>query len=234
MGTLVQYEVADSVATITMDDGKANALTFDMFTELNEAFNRAEAEGAGVVLAGRDGRFSAGFDLKILGTGSSQTSALLRAGFETSYRMLSFPLPVVIACTGHAFAMGSFLLLSGDHRLGVAHGDYKITANEVAIGMTMPRAAIEICRQRLTINHFDRVVILAEVFNPDTAIAAGFLDEVVPAEELLDIAHQRAIRLMSLNMRAHTSTKMRAREASLAALRTAIEADDADLSGLAG
>ena len=90
---------------------------------------------------------------------------MLRAGFELAERMLSFPMPVVIACTGHAVAMGVFLVLSGDYRIGVA-GRYKITANEVAIGLTLPRAAIEICRQRLTPAHFSRATVLAEVFPP--------------------------------------------------------------------
>ena len=231
MGAVVSYEVADAVATITMDDGKANALTFDMLAQLGDAFDRAEADDAGVILAGREGRFSAGFDLKVLGAASAETPALLHAGFDLSHRMLSFPMPVVIACTGHAFAMGSFLLLSGDHRVGTA-GDFTITANEVAIGMTMPRAAIEICRQRLTNNHFDRAVILAEVFTPATAVDAGFLDEVVSADELLDVARQRAARLMTLHRRAHAATKLRSREATLVALRAAIEADDAEMRAL--
>jgi len=231
MGAVVSYEVADSVATITMDDGKANALTFEMFAQLGDAFDRAEADHVGVILAGRAGRFSAGFDLKILGAAGPETPALLRAGFDISHRMLSFPLPVVVACTGHAFAMGSFLLLSGDHRVGTT-GDFKITANEVAIGMTMPRAAIEICRQRLTNNHFDRAVILAEVFTPQTAIHAGFLDEVAAADEVLDVARQRAARLMTLDWRAHAATKQRSREAMLVALRAAIEADDAEMRAL--
>jgi len=231
MGEVVSYEVTDSVAMITMDDGKANALTFDMFAQLGDALDRAEADHVGVILSGREGRFSAGFDLKILGAASPETPALLRAGFDLSHRMLSFPMPVVLACTGHAFAMGSFLLLSGDHRLG-ARGDFKITANEVAIGMTMPRAAIEICRQRLTTNHFDRAVILAEVFSPDTAVAAGFLDEVVPADELIDTARRRAARLMTLDWRAHAATKLRSREAALTSLRAAIEADDTEMRAL--
>ena len=149
MGTLVSYQLEDSIATIAMDDGKVNALSLQMLTELNAALDRASADRAVVVLTGRDGIFSAGFDLTVLRAGGSDASAMLRAGFALAKRMLSFPTPVLIACTGHAVAMGVFLLLSGDYRVG-AGGPYKITANEVAIGLTMPRAAVEICRQRLT------------------------------------------------------------------------------------
>ncbi len=140
MSTLVTYHQAGATATIAMDDGKVNALSAQMFAELNAALDRAEAAGATVVLTGREGIFSAGFDLRVLRAGGPQAPALVRSGFELSARLLAFPAPVVVACTGHAIAMGVFLLLSGDFRLGAA-GPYRITANEVAIGLTMPRAA---------------------------------------------------------------------------------------------
>ena len=169
MGTLVSYQLTDSVATITMDDGKVNVMAPQMLAELGTALDRAGADRAVVVLAGRPGVFSAGFDLSVLKAGGSPASAMVQAGFELAERILSFPGPVLIACTGHAVALGSFLLLSGDYRLGAA-GRFKITANEVAIGLTMPQVAIEICRHRLTPAHFTRAVTLAEVFPPDDAV----------------------------------------------------------------
>src|SRR5712671_4161796 len=106
MGALVTYSFEDAIATITMDDGKVNALSLAMLTELGEAFDHAEADGAVVVLTGREGRFSAGFDLGVLRAGGDDAWAMLRAGFELSARLLAFPTPVVIACPGHAIAMG--------------------------------------------------------------------------------------------------------------------------------
>jgi enoyl-CoA hydratase len=157
MGTLVRYEVADRIATIAMDDGKVNALSPAMLAELNAALDKAEADRAAVVLTGREGVFSAGFDLTVLRAGGPAAVDMIRAGFELSLRMLSFPTPVIIACPGHAIAMGVFLLQSGDYRIG-ATGDYRIVANEVAIGLTMPHAAVEILRQRLTPACFNRAV----------------------------------------------------------------------------
>jgi len=225
MGTLVSYQLTDSVATITMDDGKVNAASPQLLAELGKAFDRAGTDRAVVVLAGRPGVFSAGFDLPVLRAGGTAASAMVRAGFELAGRLLSFPAPVLIACTGHAVALGSFLLLSGDYRLGAA-GPYKITANEVAIGLTMPQVAIEICRQRLTPAHFTRAVTLAEVFPPDDAVTAGFLDRVVPAAELAAAAAAAAADLARLDMAAHATTKLRARAQLLTAIRSAIEADD--------
>ncbi len=141
-------------------------------------------------------------------------------------RLLAFPTPVLVACPGHAVAMGAFLVLSGDYRIG-AGGPYKLTANEVAIGMTMPRAAVEICRQRLTPACFNRAVVLAEVFPPVNAVAAGFLDRVVPAAELAEAAAGTAAELAKLDLDAHAATKLRARRLAATALLEAIDADDA-------
>jgi enoyl-CoA hydratase len=228
MGTPVAYEREGSVATIAMDDGKVNALSLTMLGEINGALDQAEQDGAVVVLTGRAGVFSAGFDLARLNAGGHDSAAMVLAGFELAHRVLSFPTPVVIASSGHAIAMGVFLLLSGDYRLGVAGAAHKITANEVAIGLTVPRAAVEICRQRLTPAAFNRAVLLAEPFTPDSAVEAGFLDAVVPAADLLTTAQATASRLAGLDLRAHAATKRRAREGALTAVRAAIDADRAE------
>lgn len=222
----VTSELADGIATVTVDDGKANALTPALLDEIAAAVDRAEADRAVLVLAGRPGRFSGGFDLPTLTAFTPASADLLRAGFELSHRLLSFPRPVVVACTGHAIAMGSFLLLSGDHRVGIAGGGHKIGATEVAIGMAMPWAAVEVLRQRLTRSHFERAALLAEVFTPEGAVEAGFLDEVVPEDQLLPRAHEVAGRLATLDAKAHAVTKQRARHAMLEELRAAIRRDD--------
>ena len=224
MSDLVSYHQAAATATITMDDGKVNALSPQMFGELNAALDQAEAAGVTVILTGREGVFSAGFDLGVLRAGGPQATALVRSGFELSARLLEFPAPVVVACPGHAIAMGVFLLLSGDFRLGAA-GPYRITANEVAIGVTMPRPAIEICRQRLAPAHFNRALILADVYGPDEAAAAGFLDRVVAPAELGPAAQAVADRLARLDMAAHAATKRRIRQPVAEAVRTALEED---------
>ncbi len=232
MSQLVAYTLADSIATIRMDDGKVNALSLQMLTALNTALDRAEADSATVLLTGRDGIFSAGFDLATIRRADDDTGKMVRAGFELAERLLAFPAPVVIACAGHAIAMGLFLVLSGDYRVGVA-GPYKITANEVAIGLTMPRSAVEILRQRLAPAYFNRAVILAEPFSPEDAVQAGFLDRVVAPGELLDTARAIATQVAALPRAAHKASKLRARAQTLAAVRAAMDADVAEFSGRA-
>ena len=231
-GPLVSYRLDGPIATLTMDDGKVNALSPTMLGEVDAAFDRARADNAVVVLTGRDGVFSAGFDLTVLRGADTDALDMVRAGFTLAEKMLSFPTPVVVACPGHAIAMGVFLVLSADYRIGVA-GPYKLVANEVAIGITMPRAAVEICRQRLSPAAFNRAVNLAEPHAPDEAVEAGFLDAVVEASELHDTAQRAATRFAALDLDAHAATKRRTRNHSLVALRAAIEADDADLLGSA-
>lgn len=230
MPTPVTYDLADGIATITIDDGKANALSLDMLNAIGSALDRAEADGAVVVLSGRAGMFSAGFDLRVLRGGGSDMVAMVRGGFALAERMLSFPLPIVVACSGHAIAMGLFLVLSGDYRVGV-DGPFKLTANEVAIGLTLPPVAIEICRQRLAPAHLHRAAILAEVYAPDDALDAGMLDRVVSAAELADVARTAAARYAQLDLAAHAATKLLVQEESLRAIRAGLEGGDA-LMGL--
>lgn len=229
MANLVDFRLDESIATITMDDGKVNVLSVGMQREVHAALDHAEAEGAVVVLRGRPGVFSAGFDLPVLQAGGTDAVEMVRGGFELSARLLSFPYPVVIACTGHAIAMGVFLLLSGDHRVGGDHS-YKITANEVAIGLTMPHAATEILRQRLTPAAFDRAVMLAEMFAPQAALEAGFLDRLVAPDDVDTTARTVAEAARGLDLRAHAASKLRARAGTLAALRAAIDADAAEFA----
>jgi enoyl-CoA hydratase len=207
-----------------MDDGKANALSLAMLSAVNEAFDRAQMNDAIIVLTGRSGVFSGGFDLKVLGGGGADAGLMLEQGFLLALRLLEHPTPVVIACTGHAVAMGSFLLLSADYRIGV-EGPYRLVANEVAIGLTMPRAAIEICRQRLAPAHFNRAVILAESYTPSDGVAAGFLDRVVPDADIRQTATSIAKEFAGLDPHAHATTKVHARASAVEAIRNGLAAD---------
>jgi enoyl-CoA hydratase len=226
--SLVKYLCEDSIATLVMDDGKVNVLSPQMLTELGSALDKAEAEAGVVVLTGREGRFSGGFDLAILQGGGRAAISMLDAGFGLAERLLRFPKPVIAACNGHAIAMAAFLLNSVDYRLGAA-GAYRITANEVTLGLTMPRAAVEICRQRLTPAHFHRAMSLAEIYSPAGAVEAGFLDEVVEPGELGAAARARALQMLTLDPAAHVATKLRTREPALTALGAARAADNAEL-----
>ena len=209
---------------VSMDDGKANAFSSTMQSALHVALDAAQQANAPVVLAGRPGIFSAGFDLKTLAASGQPAVDMLRGGLDLSLRLLEFPTPVVAACSGHAIAMGIFILTSCDYRIGI-RGNYRFSANEVAIGMTMPWSTIEILRQRLSPTAVSRAVVFAENFTPDNAVGMGVIDEIVAEDELLDRAHSYAQQSLSLNMSAHAASKRRVRADALSAIRAGLEKD---------
>lgn len=220
----VTYQREESIAVITMNDGKVNALGPDMLAAINAELDRAEGEDAGaVVIAGNDRVFSGGFDLKVFRSGDVDASiAMLKAGFELSHRLLSFPKPVVAACTGHAIAMGSFLACSTDHR--IAAPGYTFQANEVAIGMVLPYPALEVLKLRLTRSAYQQAVGLSKTFLSDTALAGGWVDELVMPDMVLDRAREAAHEFATtLNAKAHYACKMRARQETLDAIRSGID-----------
>jgi enoyl-CoA hydratase len=233
MRELVTCTIDDAICTIVLDDGKANAMSLQMIQQLGSALDRAEAAGATVVLTGRAGVFSGGFDLATFKLGGPALVDMLSAGAALTERLLSFPTPVVIACSGHAIAMGLFVLLCGDHRIGVADDGIVLRANEVAIGMTLPRFAVEVCRQRLTPACFNLATINAEPFSGERAVLAGFVDQLVPAAGVLEAAQLKARALSGLDMTAHFASKLRCREATLTALRAARAADVAEWNSAA-
>lgn len=218
----VSYRHDESIAIITMDDGKVNALGPAMQQALQEALDNADRDDVGaVVITGNDRVFSGGFDLKVLTSGDAQPAIdMLKGGFELSHRLLSYPKPVVMACTGHAIAMGAFLLSSGDHR--VAAPAYNIQANEVAIGMTIPYAALEIMKLRLTPSAYQQAAGLAKTFFGETAVAAGFVDEIVLPEVVVERAVEAAREFATLHQKAHAATKLRTRAQALDRIRGGI------------
>ncbi len=224
MEKLVAYQAEDQYAIITLQNGKVNAISHEVIDELNEALDQAEQTQKIVILTGQPKIFSGGYDLKEMQKGWKEAKKLVTRGSQLSLRMLSFPMPIIAACSGHAVAKGSFLLLSSDYRLGV-EGHFKLGLNEVAIGMTMHYAGIEIARGRLAPVFLERCVNNAEMFNPEEAVTAGFLDKIVPAEQLLPAAIKVAQMMTHLNLKAHKQTKLKLRKTLLENLAEAIEKD---------
>jgi enoyl-CoA hydratase len=215
----------DGIARITIDDGKANAISHAVLADVNQALDRAQAGARAVVLSGRPGRFSAGFDLSVMQEGPESARELVRGGAELALRFYELPLPVVMACTGHALAMGAILLLAGDVRVG-ADGDFKIGMNEVAIGMHVPVFAVELARDRLTRRQFTPAVSHATIYSPAGAAGAGYLDEVVAPDALEGVALDRARDLADrLNAVAFATTRVNARQATATYIRETLVED---------
>ncbi len=229
----VTYELRDGVALIRIDDSKRNALAPGVLTGIRRALDRAEADRATVILTGRESVFSAGFDLKIMSRGGMNTLRMLRAGYALTARVMAYPHPVIAACNGHSLAMGVFLMLSADYVIG-SRGDFKIAANEVAIGMPMPRVAAAVLRHRLDPAAYQRAVTVSYFFNPESALSAGFFDELVQPGDLIDRALERAEAFKALDAAAHKVSKRRIRAQVIRRIRLGIPLDliEAALLGL--
>ncbi len=225
MTELATYERNERIATITIDDGKVNAFSIPMLQAIHAAFDQAERDGAIVILTGREGYFSAGFDLKVFAGGEvAQVIEMLTLGATLAERILGFATPVITACSGHTVAAGAFLPLAADLRIGT-DGPFRVGLNEVKIGLTVPWFVIELARGRLQPAHLNRSVVSATMYNPSEAVTAGFFDRIVPSDELLPASLAAAAELAELNPAAHSATKLRVRGASLKAIRSAIETE---------
>ncbi|MCU7645374.1 crotonase/enoyl-CoA hydratase family protein [Pseudomonas piscis] len=228
MSELISYHLEDGIATLTLSNGKVNAISPDVIAAFNAALDQATADRAVVIITGQPGILSGGYDLKVMTAGPKEAVALVTLGSTLARRLLSHPFPVIVACPGHAVAKGAFLLLSADYRIGV-EGPFSIGLNEVQIGMTMHHAGIELARDRLRRSAFHRSVINGEMFDPHSAVDAGFLDKVVSAEELQGAALAAARQLKKINMLAHKNTKLKVRKALLESLDNAIIEDQQHL-----
>lgn len=224
---LLSCDHADRVTTITLHDGRANVMSLGMLRALADALAAAQHARAAVVLAARGKAFSGGFDLATFQRRGPELVQMLEAGAGLAARLLAFPRPVVAACQGHAVAMGAFLLLAADARL-CADTDLRIHLNEAQVGLTMPRFAIALCRQRLTPASLHAAIATARPFSPSQALSAGFVDEFVDPSTLLATAQQHALRLAAYPLAAFEASKRRLVAPALRALEHAIAEDVAD------
>ena len=224
MSELISYHLEDGIATLTLSNGKVNAISPDVIAAFHAALDRAEQDRAIVILTGHPGILSGGYDLKVITSSAENAINLVAAGSTLTRRMLAHPFPIIVACGGHAVAKGAFLLLAADYRIGV-EGPFSIGLNEVLIGMTMHHVGIELARDRLGKSAFQRSVINGEMFNPQGALAAGFLDQLTTPDELMATAQAVAQQMKKMNMTAHKNTKLKVRKALLETLDAAIEQD---------
>jgi len=225
----VTWTVEDGVAVVRLDDGKVNVISHRVLERLHEALDAAAAEARAVAILGRPGKLSAGFDLTEMTAGLDRTRALVSAGARFLLRLYAHPQPVVVAVTGHALAAGALLTLSCDTRIG-ADVPAKIGLNETAIGMALPEFAVGLAEARLSPTHLTRATIQGEVFDPAGALAAGYLDQVVPAEECEAAALAEARRLGALSPDAYGYTKRSMRTPLAERLLANLDADMAKLT----
>ena len=218
----------DDISIITLDDGKANVFSPQMIQDVNECLDKVPTEGGALIITGRKGMFSAGFDLKIISEGDMQaTMDMSLSGFKLLSRLFSFPRPILAACSGHGIALGTFLLCCCDYRVGVK-GDFMIGANEMRTNMVIPIPILELINHRVSSSHKYRAILGAEMYSIENGIGAGLIDEVVDAENLMEIAMLKAKDLATMGHPSYTLTKELLIREPLKKINDAISAIESD------
>ena len=223
MTELATLESNGDVSIITLDDGKVNVFSPDMIEQINIILDKVPEDKGSILIQGKEGMFSAGFDLKVMQGGDTEAMSKMAAGgFKLLARVYSFPRPVVVACSGHAIALGAFLLCCADYRVG-AKGEYIVQANEVRNNMSIPTPILEISKSRISKAHWYRAILNAEAYNIEDSIEAGYLDEVVEATNLSNRAMEVANDLATLDHPHYKMTKELDQKATLDKILSSIQ-----------
>ena len=218
----------DDISIIKLDDGKANVFSPKMIQDVNECLDKVPTESGALIISGRKGMFSAGFDLKIISAGDMQaTMDMSLSGFKLLSRLFSFPRPILAACSGHGIALGTFLLCCCDYRVGVK-GDFMIGANEMRTNMVIPIPILELINHRVSSSHKYRAILGAEMYSIENGIGAGLIDEVVDAENLMETAMLKAKDLATMGHPSYTLTKELLIREPLKKINDAISAIESD------
>lgn len=224
----MNYALQDNIAVITFDNGKVNAVNPDFMDAMHGYLDKAEEEAGAVVLVGKPGIFSAGYDLKILQADPAAGLAMVNNGLKMLERFYSFPKPLVAACEGHAIGLGAFMLLASDTRIG-AEGEYNITLPETAIAMPFGTFLMELATARISAADHTRRILQSIPCTPGEAQAAGFLDTLVPADQVVATAIAAATKLTELPPKFYATNKLDLRKHSLAVMREAMASETLNL-----
>ncbi|MBT7755724.1 MAG: crotonase/enoyl-CoA hydratase family protein [Rhodospirillaceae bacterium] len=224
MSEFVDYAVADGIATLTMDDGKANAFGLGMMAAISDGLDRAGEEADVVVVIGRPGLLCGGFDLKVINGPKDGVREMVEAGADLLMKTYMHPQPVIMGCTGHAVAAGALFLCTSDYRIGMA-GDFKIGLNETAIGLSLPTFGLELARDRLDNRHLNRATMGAELYPPTAATEIGYLDETAREGHFRERLLEKAVEYQALDKAGYAQVKQRLRTARETLIRSGLQAE---------
>ena len=228
MEKLATLESKDDVSIITIDDGKANVFSKNMIDAFNECLDNVPTDKGSLIITGREGMFSAGFDLKVISSGDiEKIRDMTLNGFKLLARIFSFPRPVLAACSGHGIALGTFLLCCCDYRIGIK-GEYMVGANEMRTNMVIPTPILELIKFRVTQSYKYRAVLGGEMFALEDATKTGIIDEITESNNLMNTAMEKAKDLSTMGNPSYSLTKELFIAEPLKKINDAIDSLDSD------
>ena len=202
----------NDISVIKLDDGKANAFSYEMLIQINNLLEKVSRDSGALVITGREGLFSGGFDLKTFATGDMEkVSKMVQLGYRLLLELFSFERPVIAAVSGHSIALGLFIACSADYRIAI-DGEYVCQANEVRNNMDIPTPIMEILKARVNKNYFYPAILHSDPFSVQDSIAVGYIDEVVAEQDFMNRVIEKATELASLPHPFYDNTKKSAQE----------------------
>jgi enoyl-CoA hydratase len=196
------------VRLLTLDRPPANAIDEELLGDLGAALTAAKNDDSvrALILTGAGRFLSGGFDLVAPRRDDAAARRIAELYRDTHLALLELPKPTIAMVQGHAIAGGTVLALACDYRLGL-DGDYKVGLNEVAIGASFPRVALEIVRLRLTHARAAELLLGAALYPASQAVRLGIVDELLPADKLESTVLRRAARMGAFPREAYAHTK---------------------------
>jgi enoyl-CoA hydratase len=223
---MIERSQHEGILTLRLVHGKASALDVELLDALLRELDGVAEDVRALILTGTGSIFSAGVDLFRLtqgGAGYVQRFLPLLSRFVRT--LFAFPRPVVAAANGHAVAGGCVLMLACDARL-MAAGAGRIGLPELLVGVPFPAAALEVVRFAVPRDKVQSLVYTGRTLPPQEALAAGLVDEVVPAEDLLARAGEVARQLALIPPQVYRLTKESLRAEALERIERAGEPQD--------
>ena len=194
-------ETRDGIAVLTFRSGKVNAMSPEFLAEAREALKAVTqaSETRALILTGGESRFfSFGLDVaRLLSFERAPMTLFLKDLNQLLETLYLFPKPVVAAVNGHAMAGGLLMALCADTRIGV-EGDFSIGLSEVQLGIAAPAASLRILARRVGEARAREIAMTGTVYKPEGAREMGLLDELVPPDNLVARARERAETLAAL------------------------------------
>lgn len=201
------------IGIITMDDGKANAMNGDFFSEMQHTLDQAEKDQSkAVVIKGRPGYFSGGLDLKhVMTLSQNDLHDFVFTFAKTMLRIYAFPIPTIAVATGHAIAGGAMLSFACDLRF-IADGSYKIQMNETLIGVNLPTWMFLIADSAVPSNLQSEALLHSYAYSPKEAVEKrifnGFLSN---SDDVLMEINPTIEALLNINLASYAESKKRSR-----------------------
>jgi enoyl-CoA hydratase len=228
---IATLSIESDISIIKLDDGKANAFSYDMLSQVNELLAKVPRDSGALVITGREGLFSGGFDLKTLATGDMEKiTKMVQLGYRLLLELFSFDRPIVAAVSGHSIALGLFVTCSADYRIAI-DGKYVCQANEVRNNMDIPTQIMEILKARVNKKYFYPAVYHSDAYSVQESIEVGFIDEVVSEDQLMERVMEKAKELATLPHPFYANTKKTAQDDVRQKIADAIEKYE-NLTGL--